>query len=155
MACEPCRLEGGVIVRAVYAADLYSVVLRDANARSTHDDLTVRLIDVRTKTVRRRGGEPPTGRRIFDGKDRDSEDWAPCAAARDAAEKAIGSRDCRVIIPVAGRGFLERLMPGTVVDGFLFIWNRGDWQSLSDVLFAAGHVSKFAAQPNRDHGAAA
>lgn len=141
---KPCQIFGGVIIRAVYSADLFSIVLRGPAGDSTRDDLTLRLADVRSKTINRPIDPPPHALRLFDPDAESSvvsEAPAPCPIARETAERIIAKADVQAAIPVTGPGWLERLEPGAVVDGYLWFFRRGDFRSLSAELLQRGMVT--------------
>lgn len=137
------RLVGGVIIRAVYSADLYSIVLRGPGGRSIVDDLTLRLIEIRGNTVDRPIDPPPHALRLFD-PDADTDDAptlpGPCPVARDAAERLLSRSDVYASIPATGQGWLARLQPGGIVDGSLWFFRRGQPISVAAELVTMGHA---------------
>lgn len=143
----PCELRGGIIVRHVYAADLFSIVLRGPRGQSTRDDLTLALANVRTATITRRLDPPPHALRLFDADARDGQTFAeglgPCPLAREAARRMIAAADaieCR--IPVTGAGWLAALGPGARVYGEIILITDDDGpKSLAAELLRAGFVS--------------
>ncbi|MCA9137257.1 MAG: hypothetical protein KDB00_10870 [Planctomycetales bacterium] len=139
------RLIGGVIIRAVYSADLYSIVLRGPEGRSTNDDLMLRLAGVRGRTITRPIDPPPHALRLFD-PDADSDvspmEPGPCPIARDAAERLLAKADVRASIPVSGPGWLEHLRPGALVDGSLWFLRHGEPVSVAEELVRMGHATR-------------
>jgi hypothetical protein len=154
---RPCEIVGGVVVRNVYAADLFSICLRGPGGESIGDDLTLALLGVKTATVSRRLDPPPHALRLFDpdatGGVSNVAGPGPCPVARDTAARLIArAASVLVRIPIPGPGWLETLAPGARVYGYLVLLLDppvdplaeilGGGESIADLLLAAGHVFK-------------
>jgi hypothetical protein len=151
-AGRPCELRGGVIVRHVYAADLFSVVLRGPRGESIRDDLLLALAGVRTVTIKRRLDPPPHAIKFYDPDAADGQTFAtglgPCPKARDAARRLIDrAAAVEVRIPVTGPGWLESLGVGARVYGDLWLAFDGghddgpEWSPIAAELIKDGHVT--------------
>jgi hypothetical protein len=165
MMGRPCEIVGGVVVRNVYAADLFSICLRGPSGESIGDDLTLALLGVKTATVIRFIDPPPHAMRLFDpdadGGRYKAADPGPCPVARDTAARMIARASAVAVrIPIAGPGFLETLTPGARVYGYLMIWQNGPpsdpvagflegGESIADLLAADGHVLRCGALDDR------
>jgi hypothetical protein len=164
MMGRPCEIVGGVVVRNVYAADLFSICLRGPSGESIGDDLTLALLGVKTITITRRLDPPPHALKLFDPEAADGYHNAtgpgPCPVARDAAARLIArAAEVAVRIPIVGPGFLETLTPGARVYGYLFLILDppfdplaeilGGGESIADLLLAEGFVSRCGALDDR------
>lgn len=124
---------GGAIVRAVYAADMFSISLRGPDGQTTKDDLTLRLAGVKTRLIERDPDPPPLTASL------EHDRRAPCPQARAAAERLIKRGAVIVEIPNTGEGWLDTLTVGAVVQGKMLIQNNGASFSVADQLVALGH----------------
>jgi len=157
MMGRPCEIVGGVVVRHVYAADLYSICLRGPGGESIGDDLTLSLLGVKSQTVLRHNEPPLHAFQIFEAENESVSYFnaanmkpGPTPAGRIAARRLIdAAASVSVRIPVAGPGWLETLISGARVFGYLILSADPSpdpvavamgGESIADLLLAGGHV---------------
>lgn len=127
-----------VRVRGVYAADTYAIVLCNQHGQSIKDDLVVRLIGWRAKTIERPIEPPLLTARCYPVGATEGEilESGPCPEGRTAAQRIVKRASAiHAVVPISGDGYLESLVAGIPVAGEIYVdLSDGDRQPISSLL---------------------